>query len=187
MACSLTFPAVAKYSPSGDHSIRCTDTEVLRTNKTSVFRTVCSMYKWSKQDIPNINITIIITGFFCPHNNTKNSTFLKSLIKLTQSILSKTKNIIPIHDIATSISIKILIVTLQAESHRPWITGNLYITCADTNRQSSLHSKRWLELPSLSLTLISTHCVILSTQGLNYKYNFFLLLEEQLTKPQIKK
>lgn len=39
--CSLTFPAVAKYSPSGDHSIRCIDTEVLKANKSSMFRTQC--------------------------------------------------------------------------------------------------------------------------------------------------
>lgn len=25
-----TFPAVAKYSPSGDHAIKCTDTAVLK-------------------------------------------------------------------------------------------------------------------------------------------------------------
>lgn len=41
LACSLTFPAVAKYSPSGDHSIRCIDTEVLKANKSSTFRTQC--------------------------------------------------------------------------------------------------------------------------------------------------
>lgn len=29
----LTFPAVAKYSPSGDHDIKCTDTAVLKTQK----------------------------------------------------------------------------------------------------------------------------------------------------------
>lgn len=29
----LTFPAVAKYSPSGDHAIKCTDTAVLKNTR----------------------------------------------------------------------------------------------------------------------------------------------------------
>ena len=50
---SFTFPAVAKYSPSGDHSIKCTDTEVLKSKvKQLAFlksRTpFIYIYKWSK-------------------------------------------------------------------------------------------------------------------------------------------
>lgn len=36
----FTFPAVAKYSPSGDHSIKCTDTEVLEKQSDTHFSNV---------------------------------------------------------------------------------------------------------------------------------------------------
>lgn len=58
IVCSFTFPAVAKYSPSGDHSIKCTDTEVLKrqSSTVSIFKIQNTFYiyiythKWSKYD-----------------------------------------------------------------------------------------------------------------------------------------
>lgn len=39
----LTFPAVAKYSPSGDHAIKCIDTAVLNNTRVK-FQVVSKVY-----------------------------------------------------------------------------------------------------------------------------------------------